>query len=380
MFEFEVLHRSGRSRVARFHTPHGTITTPMFMPVGTQGSVKGISPLELKEIGSQMILANTYHLMLRPGEALVQQHGGLQGFTAYAGPFLTDSGGYQVMSLGQMRKISEAGVIFKSHIDGSKVELSPEKAIQVQEALGADVIMAFDECPPHPTTPEYLTNSLERTLRWLERCVRAKTRADQALFAIVQGGIDPVLRRRSLEGTLPFATPGFAIGGLAVGESKLEMYPAVDFTVQHLPENKPRYLMGVGHPDDLVIAVGLGVDMFDCVDPTRIGRHGQVHTDTGRLNMNNAKHRASMEPLSRDCDCYACTHYTRAYLAHLYRAGEMLAQRMFSLHNLRYLHRLMERARSAIAQNCYLEWATDWGMTFYNGQLPEGFAAALELF
>jgi len=377
MFEFSIKAHSGRARAATFSTPHGVVQTPMFMPVGTQGSVKGISPLELTEIGSQMILANTYHLMLRPGEELVALHGGLAGFTAYPGPFLTDSGGFQVMSLGHMRKITEQGATFKSHIDGSSVVLTPERSIQVQEALGADVIMAFDECPPFPSTPEYMKDSLERTVRWLERSLKAKTRADQALFAIVQGGTFAEFREQSLEATLPFDTPGFAIGGLAVGESKAEMYPAIGQTARGLPENKPRYLMGVGHPDDLVAAVALGVDMFDCVDPTRIGRHGLVHTDEGRVNMKNAQHRAALEPLERGCDCYACTHYTRAYLAHLYRAGEMLAQRMFSLHNLRYLHRLMNRARAATLENRYSEWALEWGKCYFKGEIPLWFERAV---
>lgn len=377
MFEFEVQHQDGRARVARFNTPHGTVTTPMFMPVGTQGTVKGISPQELLDIGSQMILGNTYHLMLRPGEALVAAHGGLPGFTAYPGPFLTDSGGFQVMSLGHLRKISEEGVVFKSHLDGSLVELTPERSIEVQQALGADVIMAFDECPPFPAEREYIIQSLERTVRWLERCLTFKSREDQALFAIVQGGIHPDLRQRSLELTLPFNTPGFAIGGLAVGESKAEMYPAVDFTTARLPASKPRYLMGVGHPEDLVAGMALGVDMFDCVYPTRTGRFGYALTDDGRLNLNSSAPRRDMRPIDEDCDCYACRHYTRAYLAHLVRAEELLAPRMLSLHNLRYLHRLVERARTAIAAQAFGDWATAWGRRYFGGELPDWFAASL---
>lgn len=377
MFEFSTTARSGRARNATFATPHGTVHTPMFMPVGTQGTVKGISPQELSDIGSQMILANTYHLMLRPGEDLVAQHGGLQGFSAYKGPFLTDSGGFQVMSLGHMRKITEEGATFQSHIDGSKVLLTPERSIAVQEALGADVIMAFDECPPHPATSEYVQKSLERTLRWLDRSLQAKTRPDQALFAIVQGGIYTHLREQSLQGTLPFDTPGFAIGGLAVGESKAEMYPAVAFTAAALPEHKPRYLMGVGHPEDLVAAIAVGVDMFDCVYPTRTGRFGYALTDDGRMNLNNTGHRSSLLPIDPDCDCYTCTQYTRAYMAHLVRAEEMLAPRMLSLHNLRYLHRLVERARAAIAEDRYAEWATAWAERYFKGRIPEWFALAI---
>lgn len=350
----------------------------MFMPVGTQGSVKGISPQELGEIGSQMILGNTYHLMLRPGPELVAAHGGLPGFTAYPGPFLTDSGGFQVMSLGHMRKITEEGVTFKSHLDGSKVLLTPERSMAVQEALGADVIMAFDECPPYPAEPEYIRHSLERTVRWLERCEAARTRQDQALFAIVQGGIHPELRELSLEKTLPFATPGFALGGLAVGEPKEQMFPAVAFTAERLPEHKPRYLMGVGHPEDLVAGIALGVDMFDCVYPTRTGRFGYALTDRGRLNMNSSAPRQQLEPIDPDCDCYACRHYTRAYLAHLVRAEEMLAPRMLSLHNLRYLHRLVERAREAIEQGRFAAWALTWAENYFPNEIPGWFLGAVE--
>lgn len=377
MFEFEIKHHSGQARVAQLSTPRGRVTTPMFMPVGTQGTVKGISPQELLDIGSQMILGNTYHLMLRPGEALVAAHGGLPGFTAYPGPFLTDSGGFQVMSLGHMRKITEEGVTFKSHLDGSSVQLTPEQSIAVQEALGADIIMAFDECPPFPAEREYIERSLERTVRWLGRCLEVKRKEEQALFAIVQGGVHADLRQKSLDLTLPFATPGFALGGLAVGESKAEMFPAVAYTTARLPQNKPRYLMGVGHPEDLVAGIALGVDMFDCVYPTRTGRFGYALTDDGRLNMNSSLPRRQLEPLDAECDCYACRHYTRAYLAHLVRAEEMLAPRMLSLHNLRYLHRLVERIRGAIEENTYTEWAQAWAARYFKGQVPEWFKAAL---
>ncbi|AZI43067.1 tRNA guanosine(34) transglycosylase Tgt [Deinococcus psychrotolerans] len=385
-FEFRIHSRDGRARTARFATPHGTVQTPMFMPVGTQGSVKGISATELLEIKSQMILGNTYHLMLRPGAEMVAAHGGLPGFTAYPGPFLTDSGGFQVMSLGHMRKITEEGVIFKSHLDGSPIHLTPERSIEVQQLLGADVMMAFDECPPFPAEERYIKASLERTVRWLERCLTFKTRDDQALFAIVQGGIYPNLRQQSLDATLPFGTPGFAIGGLAVGESKEEMFPAVAFTAQRLPENKPRYLMGVGHPEDLVAGIALGVDMFDCVYPTRTGRFGYALTDDGRINMNSAAPRQQLIPIDADCDCYACTHHTRAYLAHLVKAEEMLAPRLLSLHNLRYLHRLVERARAAIEVGQFQAWATEWGERYFKRPsnadgsaqaLPEWFARAV---
>ncbi|WP_424950375.1 tRNA guanosine(34) transglycosylase Tgt [Deinococcus sp.] len=368
MFEFQITAQSGRARTATFATPHGAVQTPMFMPVGTQGTVKGISPQELTEIGSQIVLANTYHLLLRPGPELVAVHGGLPGFTAYPGPFLTDSGGFQVMSLGHMRRITEEGVTFKSHLDGSSVYLSPERSVEVQQALGADIIMAFDECPPYPAERDYIQASLERTVRWLERCLTFKSRDDQALFAIVQGGIHSDLRQQSLDATLPFSTPGFAIGGLAVGEGKAEMYAAVEYTAARLPADKPRYLMGVGHPEDLVAGIALGVDMFDCVYPTRTGRFGYALTDDGRLNMNSSAPRTSLEPIDPDCDCYACRHYTRAYLAHLLRAEEMLAPRMLSLHNLRYLHRLVERAREAIRVGRYAEWALSWAARYFKGK------------
>lgn len=378
VFDFKIQSRDGRARVGHFETPRGAVTTPMFMPVGTQGTVKGVSAQELLDIQSQMILANTYHLMLRPGESLVAAHGGLPGFTAYPGPFLTDSGGFQVMSLGHMRKITEEGVTFKSHLDGGLVELSPERSVAVQEALGADVIMAFDECPPFPAERDYILRSLERTARWLERCLTVKSKPEQALFAIVQGGIHLDLRERSLELTLPFDTPGFAIGGLAVGESKAEMYPAAAFTAARLPENKPRYLMGVGHPEDLIAGIAVGVDMFDCVYPTRTGRFGYALTDDGRLNLNSSGPRSELRPIDEHCDCYACRHYTRAYLAHLVRAEEMLGPRMLSLHNLRYLHRLVERARAAIATNSLAAWAQTWGERYFKGALPEWFRQALE--
>ena len=368
MFDFQITAQSGRARTATFVTPHGTVQTPMFMPVGTQGTVKGISPQELTDIGSQIVLANTYHLLLRPGPDLVVAHGGLPGFTAYPGPFLTDSGGFQVMSLGHMRRITEEGVTFKSHLDGSSVYLSPERSIEVQQALGADVIMAFDECPPYPAEREYIQGSLERTVRWLERCLIFKSREDQALFSIVQGGIHDDLRQQSLDATLPFATPGFAIGGLAVGEGKAEMYGAVDYTAARLPTGKPRYLMGVGHPEDLVAGIALGVDLFDCVYPTRTGRFGYTLTDDGRVNMNSSAPRSDLNPIDPDCDCYACRHYSRAYLAHLLRAEEMLAPRMLSLHNLRYLHRLVERARVAVREDRYAEWAVSWAERYFKGK------------
>ncbi|HWG85099.1 MAG TPA: tRNA guanosine(34) transglycosylase Tgt, partial [Deinococcales bacterium] len=320
MFEFRVTAAAGRARAGEFVTPHGVVSTPLFMPVGTQGTVKGLSAPELLEVGSQVVLANTYHLLLRPGPEVVRAHGGLPGFTGYPGPFLTDSGGFQVMSLGHLREISEEGVVFRNHLNGDAVRLTPEESVRVQEALGADVIMAFDECPPYPADEGYMVASLERTARWLERCLAAKTREDQALFAIVQGGVHDGLRERSLALTLPSGTPGFAVGGLAVGEPKELMYPALAFTTERLPEGKPRYLMGVGHPEDLVAGIALGVDMFDCVYPTRTGRFGYALTAAGRINLNNAAHRLDLRPLEEGCDCFACRTHTRAYVHHLLKA------------------------------------------------------------
>ncbi|MDO4262624.1 MAG: tRNA guanosine(34) transglycosylase Tgt [Deinococcus sp.] len=377
-FTFEVTHQDGRARLGTLQTPHGEVQTPLFMPVGTQGTVKGLSPQEVQEVGSQIILANTYHLMLRPGEKLVADHGGLQEFSGYPGPFLTDSGGFQVMSLGHLRKIREEGVTFKSHLDGRLIELTPERSIEVQQALGADIIMAFDECPPYPAERDYIQRSLQRTARWLERCLAAKTRPDQALFAIVQGGIHEDLRDESLALTLPFDTPGFAIGGLAVGEPKEEMYPAVAYTAARLPAGKPRYLMGVGHPEDLVAGIAVGVDMFDCVYPTRTGRFGYALTDHGRLNLNASAARTRMQPIDAECDCYACRNFSQAYIAHLLRAEEMLGPRLLSLHNIRYLHHLVERIRSAIAAGQLDAWARTWGETYFKGSLPAWFPQALE--
>ncbi len=378
MFDFEIQKTDGRARVASFSTPHGTVTTPMFMPVGTQGSVKGLSVHELLEIKSQMILGNTYHLILRPGLEIMKQFGGLPGFTAYTSPFLTDSGGFQVMSLGDIRTITEHGVTFKNHINGDPLEMTPESSIEAQEIIGADVIMAFDECPPYPATFDYGKASLERTVRWLERCLNAKTRDDQALFAIVQGGTDLELRRLSLAGTLPFNTPGFAIGGLAVGEPKTEMFPAIDFATAAMPEHKPRYLMGVGFPEDLVAAIALGVDMLDCVYPTRTARFGYAITFEGRINLNNASMKTDARALEDDCDCYACKHHSRAYIAHLIHAKEMLAPRLLSLHNLRCLHRITEQAREAIQNQNYIAWALEFGKRYFKNEIPDWFSSAIE--
>ncbi len=375
-FSFQIEARSGRARVGRLFTPHGAVETPLFMPVGTAGSVKGLLPRDLQEIGSQVLLANTYHLLLRPGPERVQALGGLHGFAGWKGPWLTDSGGFQVMSLGHLRRLDEEGVVFRSHLDGSLVKLTPERSVEVQEALGADLIMALDECPPYPSSREYLESSLERTLRWLERSLKAKTRQDQALFGIAQGGTDPELRKRSTLETLRFDLPGYAIGGLAVGEPKEAMFAMVELSTALLPEGRPRYLMGVGYPEDLVAAVGLGVDLFDCVYPTRTARFGSALVPEGRLNLKNARHLEEKGPLEEGCDCYTCRTFSRAYLAHLVRSGEMLGAILLSLHNLRYIHRLLERAREAIRQGHYGDFALAFAERRF-GEVPSWFREAL---
>ncbi|GAA6755462.1 tRNA guanosine(34) transglycosylase Tgt [Thermus thalpophilus] len=376
-FAFHIEARSGRARVGRFHTPHGVVETPLFMPVGTQGSVKGLLPKDLKEIGSQILLANTYHLLLRPGPERVRALGGLHGFAGWRGPWLTDSGGFQVMSLGHLRRIDEEGVVFQNHLDGSLLRLTPERSIAVQEALGADIAMAFDECPPYPASRAYLKESLERTLRWLERSLKAKTRQDQALFGIAQGGTDPELRRLSTEETLRFDLPGYAIGGLAVGEPKEAMFRMVELSTRLLPEGRPRYLMGVGHPEDLVAAMGLGVDLFDCVYPTRTGRFGSALVPEGRLNLKNARFLEEKGPLEEGCDCYACQTFSRGYIAHLVRSGEMLGGILLSLHNLRHLHRLTEGAREAIRQGAYGAFARAFAERRFGREVPLWFREAL---
>ena len=349
LFKFERSAQQGRARAGVFHTPHGDLLTPVFAPVGTQATVKAISPRQLEELGASLVLANTYHLYLRPGDELVAEMGGLHRFMSWLRPMLTDSGGFQVFSLAETRKVDDDGVTFKSHIDGSTHRFTPERSISIQENLGADIIMAFDECAP-PYEREYMERAVARTHAWAERCLQAHTRPDQALFGIVQGGVFPDLRRASAEFIASLGFPGHAIGGLSVGETKEEMNAMLEVVDPLLPEDKPRYLMGVGSPEDLVNGVLRGVDIFDCVLPTRLARHNAAMTRTGRLNLVNAVYARDPQPIDAGCACYTCQHYTRAYLRHLIIAKEMLSATLLSIHNLHTLLQLARDMRQAIIE------------------------------
>ena len=359
MFSFDIHHTERRSRAAVFHTPHGDVLTPVFMPVGTQATVKAIAPRDLTELGATMILGNTYHLYLRPGDELVARRGGLHQFMRWNNPILTDSGGFQVFSLSEMRKIDDQGVTFKSHLDGSMHRLTPEKSIKIQENLGADVIMCFDECPP-PTDHEYNVISMARTHAWAERCKAAHTRTDQALFGIVQGGVFRNLREESARAINALDFLGHGIGGLAVGESKEAMLATIEWMDASLPEHKPRYLMGVGEPTDLINGVARGMDMFDCVLPTRLARHGAAFTHTGRINMRNKAFEEDDQPIDPGCACYACTTFTRAYIRHLLHVEEILGLYLMSLHNVHFLIQLMSEIRQAILADRFETFATGW--------------------
>ena len=347
MFNFEVEATDGGARNGRFHTPHGIIPTPVFAPVGTQGTVKALRPSDLHDLGASLILSNTYHLYLRPGDELIRDLGGLHRFMNWPGPILTDSGGFQVFSLGDTRQIDDDGVTFKSHLDGSYHRFTPEKSIEIQENLGADIIMMFDECPP-PDDHDYVAQSLRRTHAWAERCLQAKTRSDQALFGIVQGGIFPDLREESGRFFIDLDLPGYAIGGLAVGEGKADMYATLDVMQGILPPDKPRYLMGVGAPEDLVNGVLRGIDIFDCVMPTRIARNGAAFVKGGRINLRNAKYGRDPAPIDSECSCYACVNFGRAYLRHLVKANEILGHILLTTHNVHFLLDLMRQMREAI--------------------------------
>ncbi|MBQ9153010.1 MAG: tRNA guanosine(34) transglycosylase Tgt [Solobacterium sp.] len=359
---FEITHvcRQSGARTGILHTPHGDVETPMFMPVGTQATVKFLSPEELYAMNAGVVLANTYHLWLRPGEDVLREAGGVQKFMNYKGPMLTDSGGFQVFSLSDTRKISEEGVTFKNTLNGDMLFLSPEKSIQIQNAIGADIMMSFDECIPYPATYEYAQKSMLRTLRWAERGKNANERPDeQALFGIVQGGDYEDLRNYCAEKLVEMDFPGYAIGGTSVGEDKETMYRMVGWSQQKLPLDKPRYLMGVGAVNDLLEAVSMNIDMCDCVLPTRLARHGTLLTSHGRINIRKAVYKHDFSPLDAECDCYTCRTYSRAYLNHLFRTEEGFGTRLLSIHNVRFLLKLMEDARRAINEDRYLDFKNE---------------------
>ncbi|MDQ0158738.1 tRNA guanosine(34) transglycosylase Tgt [Alkalibacillus salilacus] len=348
---FKTCKQTG-ARLGRVHTPHGSFDTPTFMPVGTLATVKTMAPEELKSIGANIILSNTYHLWLRPGEDIVEEAGGLHQFMNWDGSILTDSGGFQVFSLSDMRQIEEEGVHFRNHISGAKLFLSPEKAMHIQNSLGSDIMMAFDECPPYPASYEYMKSSVERTSRWAERCLEAHQKPnEQGLFGIIQGGEYEELRKQSARDLTSLDFPGYAIGGLSVGEPKDVMNRMLDYTTPLLPNNKPRYLMGVGSPDSLVDGAMRGVDMFDCVLPTRIARNGTCMTSNGRLTVRNAKFARDFTPIDENCDCYTCRNYTRAYIRHLIKTNETLGIRLTTYHNLYFLVKLMDEVRNAIRED-----------------------------
>lgn len=358
-FKFDLIASENTARAGVFHTPHGDLETPVFAPVGTQATVKAVTPAQLAETGASLVLSNTYHLYLRPGADLVAEMGGLHEFMQWPHPMLTDSGGFQVFSLAAIRKIDADGVTFKSHIDGSTHRFTPESSIQIQEKLGADIIMAFDECAP-PYDENYNKKAIERTHAWLERCMHAKTRSDQALFGIVQGGIFPELRLESARTVAGMDLPGYAIGGLSVGETKAEMHAMIELVNEVLPAQKPRYLMGVGSPEDLINGVLRGIDIFDCVLPTRLARHQSAFTHTGRINLMNAGFAHDKAPIEAGCDCYTCRTFTRAYLRHLIVAKEMLAATLMSIHNIQFLVNLMKQSRQAIIVGQFSDFAADF--------------------
>ncbi|HAH85814.1 MAG TPA: tRNA guanosine(34) transglycosylase Tgt [Armatimonadetes bacterium] len=360
-FQFEITAKSTgtAARLGRIKTPHALIETPVFMPVGTQATVKAVTQEELCEMGFKIILGNTYHLYLRPGHQLIQKAGGLHKFMNWNGAILTDSGGFQVFSLGDLRRITEEGVMFKSYIDGSSHNFTPERVMEIEGAIGADIIMAFDECPPHPSTWEYTKEATRRTHDWLCRC-KASAPGGHALFGIVQGGVYRDLREWSAEFVGAQDLPGNAIGGVSVGESKGEMQDVVSWTAPLLPEEKPRYLMGVGTPVDIIDFVMMGIDMFDCVLPTRLGRNGSMYTTYGRINIKNAKYIDDFTPLDPECNCAVCRNYTRAYIRHLYKAGEILAARLATYHNLYFYQRVINGLRAAIAKDSVEEFRRDF--------------------
>ena len=369
-FNFQLKAKQGKARAGLFHTPHGLIETPIFMPVGTQATVKAVTPAQLDEIGVQILLANTYHLFIRPGADLVAELGGLHAFMNWPKPILTDSGGFQVFSLSDLRKITDDGVMFKSHLDGSKFFFTPELAIQVQEQLGADIIMAFDECP-EPTNRKLNERAVERTNQWAQQCLRAKTRPDQALFGIVQGGVFSDLRQASAQFITSLNLPGYAIGGLSVGESKQQTFEILDLVDNLIPQEKPRYLMGVGTPEDIIEGIRRGIDMFDCVLPTRLARHQTALTMNGRLNLMNAMHARDTSPIDMECPCYTCRHFSRGYLRHLIMAKEILASTLLSIHNISTLVELTSKLREAILQNQFEQRAQQFTQQLISHSKPK---------
>ncbi len=375
-FIFEVNKKCSHSkaRTGTIHTLNGTVKTPMFMPVGTLASVKFVSPEELDEINAGIILSNTYHLWLRPGESVIKKAGGLHKFMNVKRPILTDSGGFQVFSLSDFRNITEEGVHFKNHLNGDALFLTPEKSIQIQNDLGADIIMSFDECPAYPATHDYMKQSVDRTLRWAHRGKEAHLNKNQALFGIVQGGEFEDLREYSAKETVKIGFDGYAIGGTSVGETKPVMYKMIDFSIKHLPEDKPRYLMGVGSVDAILEGISQGVDMFDCVLPTRIARHGTAMSSNGRINIKNAKYEEDFSPLDSECDCYTCQNFTKSYIRHLIRSNEGLGMRLLSIHNLRYLISITEKAREAIENDSFQSFKDEMFEKFkYNDIDSKGF-------
>ncbi len=367
-FRFEILNTDGGARRGRLHTPHGTVETPVFMAVGTQATVKGLTPDQLRDAGVQVVLGNTYHLALRPGDELIADQGGLHRFMGWERPILTDSGGYQVFSLAASRQIDDRAAVFRSHIDGALFELTPERAVRIQENLGSDIAMCLDECPPTDTPPEYRREAVRRTLHWAQRCQAAHSRPEQALFAIVQGGTDLDLRAACAEALVKLDFPGYALGGFSVGETPAQMVAALGPTAALLPAHRPRYLMGVGRPEDLLNAVAAGIDLFDCVLPTRNGRNAQAFTRDGPLKLRNACHKRDPAPLESDCPCYTCRTFGRAYLHHLFLADEMLGPTLLSLHNVAFYNRLLAEARTAIEERRYEAFRAvrlaRWGATF----------------
>ena len=349
-FSFEVLKTDGSARLGRLRTTYGVVETPVFMPVGTQATVKGLTPAQLTEMGASIILGNTYHLTLRPGDALIAEQGGLHRFMGWQRPILTDSGGFQVYSLAQSRQITDEAAVFRSHIDGTLLQLGPERAIEIQENLGSDIAMCLDECAPFGTSPEYLRVAVERTVLWAGRCKARHRRPDQALFAIVQGGTDVQLRRTCAAALVDMDFPGYALGGFSVGETSGQMVSALEPSAALLPASKPRYLMGVGRPQDILTAVACGVDMFDCVLPTRNGRNASAFTNDGPIRLRNAQFKRDSAPVESGCDCYTCRQFSRAYIHHLFLADEMLGPTLLSLHNVRYYLRLMTEIREAIRE------------------------------